>query len=216
MFGLNTDSLRKGAEDILSGEGDLSTILFSASLGGSPIDEAIKSLENESNLLYKGTTRSHVSIPPALKDYHENERLAKSTAVKPSAWQQANKNLLTAKKSAAQADVNLREHHRRLTELRNLRSALPAAQTLKATEQAIHDLNAPPLPSDFIPRVRELQTQIRESQQALKFHGTEKKSNSEALASLPKTKQGWSTRPPSRLSAKDWSAIRKNENVPTI
>ena len=45
MFGLNTESLRAGAGRLLSGEGDLGTILFSASLGGSPIDDAIKRLE---------------------------------------------------------------------------------------------------------------------------------------------------------------------------
>ena len=190
MFGLNTESLREGAEDILSGEGDLSTILFSASLGGSPIDDAIKSLENEANQLYKGTARTNVSILPALRSYQEHEKLAKSTAVKPTAWQQTNKDLQTAEASANQADTGFREHRRRLTDLQNLLHSLPAAQGLKATEQSIDDLKAPSLPSDFIPRVRELQTQIRESQQALQFLTTQEESNSKELDALPE-KQLW-------------------------
>jgi len=76
MFGLNTDSLRAGAAKLLSGEGDLGTAIFSVALGGSPIDDAIKKLEAEADLLFKArSTKTTISL--AIKAYKDAERAAK-------------------------------------------------------------------------------------------------------------------------------------------
>ena len=76
MFGLDTQSLRDGAGALLSGEGDLGTQLFSASLGGTPIEAAITKLETEADSLYKGSGSKNKTILPALKAYKEGEKLA--------------------------------------------------------------------------------------------------------------------------------------------
>src|SRR5690606_23734552 len=47
LFGLGSEELREGADELLRGEGRLGEALFSASLGGTPVDRVIEALEKE-------------------------------------------------------------------------------------------------------------------------------------------------------------------------
>ena len=84
MFGLGSTELRQGADALLRGEGRLGEALFSASLGGTPVDKVIQSLEAEAARLFRG--RAAASIRASRKQLDECLKLAKESIVKPEAW----------------------------------------------------------------------------------------------------------------------------------
>ena len=65
MFGLGTKELREGAEQLLHGKGDIGNALFSASMGGTPVQLVLAALTEESDRLFKGRSTANVSIRPA-------------------------------------------------------------------------------------------------------------------------------------------------------
>lgn len=154
MFGLNTQSLRDGAAALLSGEGDLGTQLFSASLGGTPIETAISTLENEANGLYKGSAKVGKTILPALAIYKEGEKLAKSSATKVTAWNALLKDIKTAQQAFTASDTQLSYNQNRSLQLTNLTSALPTYTKFLQLSDALDSNTAPSVSSDFVQRYR--------------------------------------------------------------
>ena len=71
MFGLGSSELREGAQQLLKGEGEIGNALFSASLGGTPVQHILESLVASSEALFKGRATANVSIRPAVKQ-HKN------------------------------------------------------------------------------------------------------------------------------------------------
>ena len=67
MFGLGTRELREGAEQLLRGKGDIGNALFSASMGGTPVQLVLAALTEESERLFKGRATANVSIRPAVE-----------------------------------------------------------------------------------------------------------------------------------------------------
>ena len=86
MFGLGSDELRQGADALLRGEGRLGEALFSASLGGTPVDKVIESLEAEAHKLFKG--RAGSSIRTSRKHHDDCLKESKDSIIKPEAWEE--------------------------------------------------------------------------------------------------------------------------------
>ncbi len=164
MFGLNSDSLRQGASKLLSGEGDLGTAIFSASLGGSPIDEAIKNLEAQANALCKGAAKKDTTILPALARYKESEKLAKEEMVTSNAWNTLKSQIKKAEQVFAEKDQAHRDHRFRCQFVESCLQAFPVLASLQELERELAVLKAPQVASDFIPRVRALQKDISQNQ----------------------------------------------------
>lgn len=169
MFGLDTKSLRAGAAKLLSGEGDLGTAIFSASLGGSPIDDAVKSLEAEANSLCKGNSRKDTTILPAIAVFKEAERTAKAESTSAAAWRFLKTEIRTTNEAFTTRDGDLREHRKRWTFVDNALQAIPVLRTIRELEASLKELAVPELPSDFPVRVRRLQNDLVRSQQALQL-----------------------------------------------
>ena len=85
MFGLGSRELREGAEQLLRGEGDIGDALFSASMGGTPVQLVLASLTEESERLFKGRAVANVSIRPAAAVHKELLRQSRDAAVNPEA-----------------------------------------------------------------------------------------------------------------------------------
>lgn len=85
MFGLGSDELRRGADALLRGEGSLGEALFSASLGGTPVDKVIESLEAEAARLFKG--RAGSSIRGSRKQLDECLKASKESLIKAEDWE---------------------------------------------------------------------------------------------------------------------------------
>ena len=86
MFGLGSSELRQGADALLHGEGRLGEALFSASLGGTPVDKVLQSLEAEAALLFRG--RAGSSIRVTRRQLDECLKLSKDSIIKPEAWEE--------------------------------------------------------------------------------------------------------------------------------
>jgi len=185
MFGLDTESLRRGAAKLLSGEGDLGTAIFSASLGGSPIDEAIKSLETEANALCKGASRKGTTILPAVTAFKEAERSAKAESTSATAWKFLKTEIAAAKEAFDGKDQFLREHRVRWAFVDNALSAIPVLGAINELKEQLDKLTGPELPSDFAMRVRELEKNLSVSSQALRLQESQIETTRRHLEEIP-------------------------------
>ncbi len=93
MFGLGPRELREGAEELLRGQGDIGDALFSASMGGTPVQQVLAALTEESERLFKGRAVANVSIRPASAKHKELLRQSREAAVNPEAWEKIEREL---------------------------------------------------------------------------------------------------------------------------
>lgn len=185
MFWLDTDSLREGARKLLAGEGDLGTALFSASLGGSPVDEAIKRLEAEANSLCKGTSKKNTTILPALADYKESEKEARRTMISAHAWRTLKSEISRSEEALAEVENRLREHQRRGHFVESCLRALPILRAIRDLESDLGEIDLPDLPSDFPEQVREGQKALARSEEAYQLHKNRLESAERQLKEIP-------------------------------
>lgn len=123
MFGLGSAELRAGADALLRGEGRLGEALFSASLGGTPVDKVLKSLEAEASALFKGRAGSRIRI--AHKEFAACMDLAKTSIVKADEWSEVEKAI---QRNTGTRDLLLTERQEQLNRkawLERRRDALP-------------------------------------------------------------------------------------------
>lgn len=184
MFGLDTDSLRKGAAKLLSGGGDLGTAIFSASLGGSPIDDAIKSLEAEANELAKGGSRK-TTIAMATVAFKEAERAAKAESTTATAWKFLRTEIAASKEAFAGKDQLLREHRTRWAFVDNALRGVPVLRAIRELKEQLGQLTGPELPSDFPTRVRELEKELSGSSLALRLLESQVETTRNNLETIP-------------------------------
>lgn len=183
MFGLNTSSLRAGAAKLLSGEGDLGTAIFSASLGGSPIDDAIKNLEAEADSLFKGrATKTSISL--AIKTFKDAERAAREESTTVTAWRFGQTDVKNAQETFAEKDQRHREHRTRWQFVQNCLRALPILTAIRNLESQLDGIEAPELPSDFPKRVRSLQADFSRSTQTFQLQSSQIKKAEAALGGI--------------------------------
>ena len=184
MFGLTTDSLRAGAAKLLSGEGDLGTAIFSVALGGSPIDDAIKKLEAEADLLFKGRS-AKTTIAQSIKAHKDAERAARDASTSVSAWKHLQTDVKDARASFAEKDKQHRAHRTRWQFVENCLAALPILTAIRELEAQLADIEAPELPSDFSKRVRDLQSQFAVSSQAFQLGTSQIETAEKLLTAIP-------------------------------
>lgn len=159
MFGLASTELRKGAEELLRGEGDLGKALFSASLGGTPVHKIQESLEDSARLLFAKKAKS--SLRASATAYNEELKLSKDSLVKAEDWDAIERELNEATQRQATIDQRRQELQKRCDWIQRCLDALPALGKLQAKEQAIAGLPAmPQVPANFVQDARiALQTQ---------------------------------------------------------
>ena len=155
MFGLGAHELRDGAQQLLRGEGDLGNALFSASMGGTPIENVLEALAADEQL-FKGRATANVSIRTAAHRYKELVGKSRDAMVKPEAWEHIEKEL--GRPANRLKDVRERYRHlgpRACLDVR-CEDALPTVGKLIEEMKSLEQL--PPLPdvaSDFVLRARD-------------------------------------------------------------
>ncbi|MBW6486416.1 MAG: AAA family ATPase [Syntrophobacterales bacterium] len=165
MFGLGTRELREGAEQLLQGKGDIGNALFSASMGGTPIQLVLATLIEEAERLFKGRSTANVSIRPAVNDYKDLLRKSREAIVNPEAWE----NIETALANAGEAKIKLEDEISAFTKelewIARCEDALPTVGRLSEEMRKLENL--PPMPevsSDFIERARAARESASETQ----------------------------------------------------
>jgi uncharacterized protein YhaN len=155
MFGLGARELREGAQQLLRGEGDLGHALFSASMGGTPIEKVLEALAAQADQLFKGRATANVSIRPAANRYKELLGNSRDAMVRPEAWEQVEQGLVDANDRKQTLDDEIGALERDLAWISRCEDALPTVGKLIGETQSLEQL--PPLPdlaSDFVTRAR--------------------------------------------------------------
>lgn len=164
MFGLGGRELHEGAEKLLAGEGEIGNALFSASLGGTPIQRVLDDLVAESERLFKGRATSNVSIRPAVNRHKELLKLSRNATVSAETWDQLDRNL--TEQTAAQQTLadEIDEITRELAWIERCEDALPSVGRLNDEIRALSELPMlPDVTSDFVERARSARKSVTES-----------------------------------------------------
>jgi uncharacterized protein YhaN len=151
VFGLGAEELRRGAEGLLHGRGELGQALFSASLAGTPVHRILAALDEEARQLFSGRARTQVTIRPAVSEYEEHLRRSKEWVVRPEDWEAVVEALGQASDERDRLDAELARQRERRDWLQRCLDALPVLGQL--AEQQARRAALPPLPEvgpDFI------------------------------------------------------------------
>jgi uncharacterized protein YhaN len=155
MFGLGPRELREGAEELLSGKGDIGKALFSASMGGTPVQLVLAALTEESERLFKGRAMANVSMRPAAAKHKELLRQSRDAAVNPEAWEKIERETAEAETEKANLEEDILGIARDLEWIIRCEDALP---TVGRLSEEVRNLEAlpwmPEVSSDFVERAR--------------------------------------------------------------
>lgn len=174
MFGLGVRELREGAEQLLRGEGHMGDALFSASMGGTPVQKILAALTEESESLFKGRAIVNVSIRPASNKYKELLRQSRDAAVNPETWEKVEREIATAEKNKAKLENNILGLKRDLEWISRCEDALPSVGRLSEEMGKLEALpSMPDVSGDFVERVRtarQVSTEANSEVKRLKTH----------------------------------------------
>ncbi len=155
MFGLGTRELREGAEQLLRGEGDIGNALFSASMGGTPVQLVLAALTEESDHLFKGRSTANVSIRPASTKHKDLLRQSRDAAVNPDAWEKIERELAAAETNKAKLEEDILGFTRDLEWISRCEDALPTVGRLSEEMRKLEVFPLmPDVSSDFVERAR--------------------------------------------------------------
>ncbi len=155
MFGLGSVELRDGARQLLRGEGQVGNALFSASLGGTHIQEVFDALIAESEQLFKGRSIKDVTIRPAVNRYKELLKLSRESMINPEAWDALEKELTEQEEIRANLEIELLALDRESAWIGRCADAWPVVGRWSEEVRALAELpEVPDLPSDFVERTR--------------------------------------------------------------
>ncbi len=168
MFGLGTQELREGAEELLRGEGNIGNALFSASLGGTPVQVVLKSLIQEAESLFKGRTIANVTIRPQSNRYKELLKLSREVAVNPELWESIEKDIASAKSDKAKLENEILELTRDLEWLNRCEDAFPTVGRLEEEVRRLEQLPLlPDVSNSFVERARGAKKSVSDAQSEL-------------------------------------------------
>ncbi len=155
MFGLGTRELHEGAQQLLRGEGNIGDALFSASMGGTPVQKVVEALQQEAEQLFKGRATANVSIRPAANRYKELLKQSREAMVNPESWGKIEKELAEAEAAKELLEEEISKLEREAQWISRCEDALPTVGRLNEEMQKLAQI--PPLPdlaSDFVTRAQ--------------------------------------------------------------
>jgi uncharacterized protein YhaN len=165
MFGLGTKELREGAEQLLSGKGDIGNALFSASMGGTPVQLVLAVLTEESDRLFKGRSTANVSIRPVVNVYKELLRKSRDAIVSPEAWEKIERDLAAAEEAKTKLEGEISAFSQELEWISRCEDALPTVGRLSEEMRKLGGLPLmPDVSSDFVERARAARKTASEAQ----------------------------------------------------
>ena len=164
MFGLGAGELRDGAAQLLKGEGEIGNALFSASLGGTPIQRVLDSLVADSERLFKGRATANVAIRPAVNRYKELLKRCRDATVNAETWDQLERGLAEQSKAKETLVEEIDKISREIAWIDRCDDALPSVGRLNDEIKLLSQLPAlPEVASDFVERAKAARTSVGES-----------------------------------------------------
>jgi uncharacterized protein YhaN len=154
-FGLNTPSLRQGAEEMLNSQGDIGASLFAAASGLRGLTELRRSLEDEADGIFALRASKERRFYRALERYEEARKSIRDRELKAGEWKELNEAIdrhakrldeIKAERSAKAAE------HARLSRLKRV---LPLVRLIDQDIARIAALGTlPEMPAGFTERLR--------------------------------------------------------------
>jgi len=164
MFGLGSSELREGAHQLLKGEGEIGSALFSASLGGTPVQHVLDALVAESEQLFKGRATANVSIRPAVNRYKDLLKQSRDSMISADAWDQLTKALNENESSKDRLESEIAGIEREIAWIQRCEDALPSIGLLNEQRRLLGELpTLPEVASDFTSRATAARIGARES-----------------------------------------------------
>ena len=164
MFGLGGSELRDGARQLLQGEGEIGSALFSASMGGTPVQRVLDALVEESEQLFKGRATANVSIRPAATRHKELLKLSRDSVVNADTWDQLAKELEQQEESKKRLGKEIAGCERDIAWIQRCEDALPSVGRLNEEMRILGELPAlPPVSSDFVGRAKSARSAASEA-----------------------------------------------------
>ena len=164
MFGLGNTELREGAQQLLRGEGDVGSALFSASLGGTPIQRVLDSLIGESERIFKGRATANVSVRPAVNKYKDLLKQSRDSMINPELWDKLEKELADQELVKKRLDSEISELDRNIAWISRCEDALPSVGRLGEEMRLVQDLpELPELASDFVERAQSSRNSVNQA-----------------------------------------------------
>jgi uncharacterized protein YhaN len=165
MFGLGARELREGARQLLRGEGDIGHALFSASMGGTPVQKILKDLVEQAERLFKGRATANVSIRPAANLHKELLKQSREAMMPPERWEKLERELARAEDEKQVAESQISTLDRELAWISRCEDALPIAGRLREEMRNLSQLpELPELASDFVPRAQSARQAVTQAQ----------------------------------------------------
>lgn len=163
MFGLGARELHEGAQQLLRGEGEMGAALFSASLGGTPVQMVAEVLQQDAERLFRG--RAAATIRSAAANYRELIKKSREAMVNPEAWDKTAKDLASAEEEEEQRLTAISTLEAELGWLQRCEDALPTVGHLAEETQKINQLpQVPALGTDFITRAQSARRKASDAQ----------------------------------------------------
>ena len=165
MFGLGARELSEGAQQLLRGEGAMGEALFSASMGGTPVQKVLETLQAEADRIFKGRATANVSLRPAANRYKELLKQSREAVVDPDTWKENEEALAKADGEKQRLEGELANLERELSWVERCEAALPSVVALDEGLEKLAALPAlPEVASDFIDRVRDARKTLAQTQ----------------------------------------------------
>lgn len=162
MFGLSTRELRDGAEQLLSGKGELGTTLFSAGMGGTPVQQVLTELSGEAEALFKGRASS-ATIRRLVNEYKDLMRQSKESTVAPEVWDKLERELVANETARQKVEDNIAVLTTKLEWIIRCEDALPTVGQYDEQRRRLEALpSLPDVSSDFVERARAARKTLRE------------------------------------------------------
>lgn len=164
MFGLGTEELREGAQQLLRGEGNLGQALFSASSGGPSVRDVLRNLEEKAERLFRGRAASNVLIRPLAGRYRELMKCSAETLVSPKMWEELEKHLADATERSDTLSQELSNLNLQLQWVDRCVDAFPIVDQLAEEKEKLGALpELPAVADDFAVRARKARDESQEA-----------------------------------------------------
>ncbi len=148
FFGINHETLHQGGEDILQGHGQLGQSLFSAGMGNTQLREVLRSLEKESDTLFR--PRGQKIINKAIHAYKEAKAEKLRISLPSQQWLTLDQAIKTIKAKKDQISQEINQLSIEKNKWERFSKAIPLIAERKMLLGELQNLgNLPKLPKNF-------------------------------------------------------------------
>lgn len=161
LFGIDYSELTKGGEQIVSGDGNLGKLLFSAGSGVADLGRVQKELQDQADALFKRAAQKPV-LNATLSQIDGLRKEMREAQLPGRRWTEHDQSLREAKQRMQVVEQELLEQHRELNRLKRTEASLPIIARRKELIGELESVaDAAVLSPDFCTKRQDLTTKLK-------------------------------------------------------